>query len=101
MARFRNSIACAAPIVAVLVVGLTSASASATPKFLGWHPSGTFAYVVDDAKVQVCREDTSDVPNGWPEGVSVGPGAQCGDMPEKVGALSAVDYAKKDTKGTK
>src|ERR1041385_5469499 len=98
MLPFRHSIARAAPIVIVLGLALAS-SAQAAPKFLGGHASGTFAYVVDGAKVQVCREDTSDVPNGWPEGVSVGPGAQCGDVPEKVGALAAVDYAKKDTKG--
>src|SRR3954466_10173516 len=89
-------------LLAVTVVAAAAAtSAHATPKFLGWHPSGAFAYVVDDAAVHVCREDTSDVPAGWPEGVSVGPGASCGDVPEKVGALSALDYAKKDTKGTK
>ena len=51
--------------------------------------------------VRVCREDTSDVPAGWPEGVSIGPGSTCGDLPAQVGKVAALDYAKRDIKGAR
>jgi hypothetical protein len=95
--RTRSSLASGLAVSALLL----SSSSMAAPKFLGWHPGGGFSYQADGDKVQVCREDTSDIPAGWPEGVQIGPGAACGDVPAQVGTLSALDYAKKDTKGQK
>jgi hypothetical protein len=67
---------------------------------LGWTAAGTMWFQQQDSgALQVCREDPSDVPNGWPEGVTVGPGAACADLPEKLGAKKAQDFVKAELKG--
>lgn len=84
---------------------ISSAALADRQVFLGWHSSGAFSYqTVESAGgtvVRVCREDTTDVPAGWPEGVAMGPGSPCGDLPAQVGTTSALDYAKRDLKGAK
>lgn len=93
-------------VFVLLVLGLGAGSARADRQtFLGWHSSGAFSYqTVESATgtvVRVCREDPNDVPVGWPEGVSIGPGSLCGDLPAQVGSTAALDYAKKDLKGAR
>ncbi len=87
-------------LVVALVV-TSAAAASATPRFVGWSPSGGFAWFADGAAVQVCRVDKTDVPDGWPEGASVGPGAACGDVPAQLDGAAALDAAKKNVKGSR
>lgn len=83
----------------------SSAARADRQTFLGWHASGAFSYqtveTASGALVRVCREDTSDVPVGWPEGVSIGPGSVCGDLPAQLGTVAALEYAKRDLKGAK
>ena len=89
----------------VLIVSTATAARADRQTFLGWHASGGFSYqTVESAAgtvVRVCREDVNDVPAGWPEGVSIGPGSACGELPAMVGSKPALDYAKADIKGTK
>src|SRR5688572_33025882 len=90
------------PIVVVMgcTAALAGASSASAYTFLGWHPSGAFYFqVVQAPKVQVCREDKSDVPTGWPEGTSVGPGIACADMPDTVAGKPALEYAKAEQIG--
>ncbi len=96
----------AVALTSFLVIASVSTAAYADRQsFLGWHPSGSFSYqtveTASGALVRVCREDVNDVPAGWPEGVSIGPGEACGELPAKIGALPALDYAKKDLKGAR
>jgi hypothetical protein len=86
-------------VFTVLVVSAFAVDAHAATKFLGWHASGAFYYQQVDDKVRVCREDASDIPSGFPEGTNIGPGSACGDLPAEMGAMKALDYAKKDLKG--
>ncbi|MCC7072728.1 MAG: hypothetical protein IT383_15480 [Deltaproteobacteria bacterium] len=95
-------------VVACALFALATLSSSARADrqvFLGWHASGAFSYqTVQSASgtvVRVCREDVNDVPAGWPEGVSIGPGSACGELPAQVGAVAALEYAKRDLKGGK
>ncbi len=84
---------------------LSTAARADRQVFLGWHESGAFSYqtvqTAAGTSVRVCREDVNDVPAGWPEGVSIGPGSTCGDLPAQVGGKAALDYAKADLKGAK
>lgn len=73
----------------------------AGPRFLGFHPAGGFAWRLDGDQVQVCREDTTDVPTGWPEGVALGPGVACGVVPARADGTPALTLAREDTKGAK
>lgn len=89
----------------LLIVSSSTAARADRQTFLGWHASGAFNYQTVEAAagtvVRVCREDVNDVPAGWPEGVSLGPGSTCGDLPAQVGGKPALDYAKGDLKGAK
>lgn len=95
-----------APLVVVttVVAGASLAAAlpaRAAPKMLGWAPSGAMWFQqMDGAAPQVCREDPTDVPTGWPEGVTIGPGVACADLPEKLGEKKALDFVKAELKGT-
>lgn len=95
-------------VVTIALLALTTLSTSARADrqtFLGWHTSGAFSYqtvqTATGSVVRVCREDVGDVPAGWPEGVSIGPGSACGDLPAQVGSVAALEYAKRDLKGAK
>lgn len=89
----------------LLVASLSSTAHADRQTFLGWHASGGFSYQTVESGagtlVRVCREDVNDVPAGWPEGVSIGPGSACGELPAQVGTKPALDYAKADLKGAK
>lgn len=102
MRAMRSAVA----VTGLLVIALGGAGARADRHtFLGWHASGAFSYQTIEAAsgvvVRVCREDVGDVPVGWPEGVSIGPGSACGELPAQLGGVAALDYAKRDLKGAK
>lgn len=90
-------------VTAVTAFALCAAgpAAAAPARFLGWTADALLWFQQPETGApQVCREDTTDVPDRWPAGVTIGPGAPCADLPEKVGEQKASDFIKASLKGS-